>query len=391
MPIPAQPYKGTRDFYPKNSVINQDSNTNYTIYQRYIIDTWRRTMIGLGFSEYDASIIENAEIYLAKSGEELGSKQLYNFVDKGNRSIALRPEMTPTLARMITAKEQNLRYPLRWFSIPNCFRYEAPQKGRSREFWQLNVDIIGLADNAVDQEILFVANQVMQAFGGGDNYKIRVGNRQVLDKFILDNNLNSKKVQIYKLLDEWKKLGTIEKQKLSALNLTLSQNDFELCKSFVDNSKLNFDFSVNIIGDNSIVRGIAYYTGMVFEAFDNDNSNSRSMFGGGRYDNLLELFGGENLPCIGFGAGDMVLMEYLIHYKLLDGHPAFETWKKANYPEVVGVMVLDPANLGLVYKEVLPGLSQRNKTWDIDYDYSRAENKRYESLKKRGCAEIIKV
>ena len=392
MSISTQPYKGTRDFYPKNSIISQGSNTDYMIYQRYIIDTWRRTMIGLGFSEYEASIIESAQIYLEKSGEELGSKQLYSFLDKGDRKIALRPEMTPTLARIIANNRQNLRYPLRWFSIPNCFRYEAPQKGRNREFWQLNVDIIGIEGEGVDQEMLFVANQVMKAFGGGGSYTIRVGDRQILDGFITSNALESKKPAVYKLLDEWKKLKTIENRTKFALELNLTNIEFVLCNNYVNNSKLQSDTnSENIQADNSIVRGLAYYTGVVFEAFDNNPNNSRSLMGGGRYDKLFEIFDGQDLPCIGFGAGDIVLMEYLKHYQLLDGHPSFETWKKANYPEVIGLMILDEDNLSILYNEILPHLSEQGKTWDIDYDYTRAENKRYETLKKRGCTEIIKV
>ena len=172
----------------------------------------------------------------------------------------------------------------------------------------------------------------------------------------------------------------------------LSNSDFELCNNFIANSELKLAIKTNnIIADNSIVRGLAYYTGMVFETFDNDPDNSRSLMGGGRYDNLLDLFGGKNLPCIGFGAGDIVLMEYLKHYQLLDGHLAFENWKKINYPEVIGIMILEAANLEIVYSEILPSLSEQGKTWDIDYDYSRPESKRYETLKKRGCTEIIKV
>jgi histidyl-tRNA synthetase len=391
MSLSTLPYKGTRDFYPKDSIINQDSKTDYMVYQRYIVDMWRSTMISLGFDEYDASIIESADIYLAKSGEELGSKQLYNFTDKGGREIALRPEMTPSLARMVAAKEQNLRYPLRWFSIPNCFRYEATQKGRSREFWQLNVDIVGADGEEFSNEIIFVANEVMKAFGE-PNFEILVGNRKLLDKFIIEKSLTEKSTEIYKLLDDWKKLANNHSRKTFALETGLTENEFELCLGFVEN-KSNFSGLFQAENVKSIVRGLAYYTGIVFEAFDLNLDNSRALLGGGAYTNLMELFGGKKVNCLGFGMGDAVLFEYLKFWKLLDGHPNFEQWKKQNYPEKVGIMLINqsPENIKNMYDVILPKLRIENKTWDIDYDIDRSENKRYESLKKRGCTEIIKV
>ena len=165
--ISTQPYKGTRDFYPEDLVK-----------RNYIFDIWRKSLISSGFVEYDSSIIENAEMYVAKSGEELGSKQLYHFMDKGDRHIALRPEMTPTLARMVSDKYRDLRYPLRWFSIPNCFRYEQPQKGRLREFWQLNVDIVGAQAGGSDLEIMTVAGNLFLDFGADKSmFKIMFNHR----------------------------------------------------------------------------------------------------------------------------------------------------------------------------------------------------------------------
>ena len=149
MSISSQPYKGTRDFYPKN-----------LLKRNYIFQTWRQTLIANGYEEYDCSVVENAQIYIAKSGEELGSKQLYSFTDKGDRAIALRPEMTPSLARMISNHFGDMKFPLRWFSIPNCFRYERPQKGRLREFWQVNVDLIGKNAGESDLEILNLVGQL---------------------------------------------------------------------------------------------------------------------------------------------------------------------------------------------------------------------------------------
>jgi histidyl-tRNA synthetase len=210
--ISTNPYKGTRDFYPEDMKR-----------RNYIFDTWRYVLVQNGFVEYDSSVVENAEIYLAKSGEELGSKQLYSFIDKGDRKIALRPEMTPTLARIVAAKFGEMRFPLRWFSIPNCFRYERPQKGRLREFWQLNVDIIGKEAGEVDIELLVVTAKMFLAFGADRSmFKIMFNHRQVLDKWLESNNLLDQKTTIYAVLDDWFKVS-IEENK-TKLNSELKVN-----------------------------------------------------------------------------------------------------------------------------------------------------------------------
>ncbi len=381
-----QAYKGTRDFYPDaNQFVNSQKDTNFLIYRQYIFDTWRKTLLNLGFVEYDCSIIEQAEIYLAKSGEELGGKQLYNFHDKSDRHIALRPEMTPSLARMVADKYNELRFPLRWFSIPNCFRYEAPQKGRLREFWQLNVDIIGQKAGSVDLEMMFVVSEVMKAFGASqESFKIKFNHRQVLDEWIKRNAFWKYRNDVYDFLDDYYKI--IKGEKENKLSTYLNDNQMLILNNLLSGESIEFNEyaaigremeelenlflmieNSNNKGNNNynffkkagsfkngsifdslfeldptIVRGLAYYTGLVFECFDNHQSFNRALFGGGRYDNLLDLFDKPKTPAIGFGMGDVPIMEFLQNWNLLDGFENFETWKKANQKQKVGIMpILD--------------------------------------------------
>jgi histidyl-tRNA synthetase len=389
--LSSQPYKGTRDFYPEDLAR-----------RNYIFETWRKVLTSSGFIEYDCSVIENAEIYLAKSGEELGSKQLYSFIDKGDRKIALRPEMTPSLARIVSAKFGELKMPLRWFSIPNCFRYEKPQKARLREFYQLNVDIIGKAAGEVDLELMYTLGQIFQAFGAKkEMFKIMFNHRKVLDQWLEQNNLIENKELIYATLDNWHKLTLAENEtklgeKLDNKEVNLivelcskqgqSWNNyleiangtpelkqiFEILPTVLPN--VEFEFSPTII------RGIAYYTGLVVEGFNKNPISPRALFGGGRYDNLLDLFG-KNAPAIGVGVGDVPWADFLTEWDLW---PDF----KVNQ-NIVGIMPFDIKDLSEIYSSVIPSLN--GQPYDIDYEYQRSENKRYETLKKRDCTNIIKV
>lgn len=248
------PYKGVRDLYPEDMVI-----------QNYIFNTWRKVSEQFGYEEYSASLLELTEIYTEKSGAEIVNEQTFTFTDRGDRSVTLRPEMTPTLARMVAARRKSLKFPLRWFSIPNLFRYERPQKGRRREHWQLNVDLLGVADISADVDIVKFAYTVMKEFGAKDeDFEIRLnyptGTKEDLEKF---------------------------KEKLSESGIT--------------NTKI----------DETLARGQTYYTGIVFEVFDTNPANTRSIAGGGRYDNLLEIFDVEPIPAVGFGMGDITLRDFL--------------------------------------------------------------------------------
>ena len=389
--LPSQPYKGTRDFYP------QDLQR-----RSYIFETWRKVLVANGFVEYDCSVIENAEVYLAKSGEELGSKQLYSFVDKGDRKIALRPEMTPSLARMISAKFGELKMPLRWFSIPNCFRYEKPQKARLREFYQLNLDIVGKAAGEVDLELMYVLGQVFRAFGAKkEMYKIMFNHRQVLDKWLEQNQLIGSKDFIYASLDNWHKMTLTENQtKLSErLDMNQIKTIVELCNKQgqswsqylqIADQMPELKLILRILPDilpevefefsPTIIRGIAYYTGLVVEGFSKNPTSPRALFGGGRYDDLLDLFG-KNAPAIGVGIGDVPWSDFLTEWNLWPDFAASQN--------MVGIMPFDIKDLIEIYSKVIPSLG--SLPYDIDYEYHRSENKRYETLKKRGCASIIKV
>lgn len=388
MTLSTQPYKGTRDFYPEELAK-----------RNYIFNTWRKVLIASGFVEYDCSILESAEMYLAKSGEELGSKQLYAFEDKGERKIALRPEMTPSLARMVAGKFRELKFPLRWFSIPNCFRYERPQKGRTREFWQLNADIIGLEAGEADLEILLLLGKTFLEFGATkEMFSIRYGHRGLLDEWINKNNLNDKKEAVYAILDNWRKLVG-DKKLAFATELNLTDVELGLISEMVENPDQIDTTSfaeialiqkslpiilpeVEFVFDPTIVRGIAYYTGLVFEAFDHNPENNRAMFGGGRYDNLMELFG-QKSPAVGAAIGDLTWHEFLVGWNLYPENLGEST--------KVGILALNRDSLTEIFGKTIPKLISENKLYEVNYEYERSENKRYDALKKRGCGEVIKV
>ncbi len=324
-----QPYKGTRDFYPKKMA-----------QQSYLFDTMSMVAEQYGYEEYNASILEETDLYRAKSGDELVNEQTYNFIDRGDREVTIRPEMTPTLARMIAAKRKELVFPLRWYSIPNLFRYERPQRGRLREHWQLNVDIIGVDTQDAEIEIISVANSVMKLFGAvEEDFTIRLNNRKLID-FILKDYLNlsdeeSKKTS--KLIDRMHKipsedfakalediidknaeklLSILKIKNLESLPDEILQSDGaqELKSLIVDLDELKIN---NYTYDPSLMRGFDYYTGIVFEVFDNHPENSRSLFGGGRYDELVGIFGVESVSAVGFGMGDVTISDFLETHKLL--------------------------------------------------------------------------
>jgi histidyl-tRNA synthetase len=324
--INTESYKGVRDFYPEDLFV-----------QNYIFDTWKKVVESFGYSEYSASILESAELYKAKSGEEIVNEQTYTFTDRGDREVTLRPEMTPTVARMVAAKERTLSFPLRWYSIPNLFRYEKPQRGRLREHWQLNVDIFGVNSNDADVEIMTIAYQIMKTFGAKDSdFIIKINDRKLVnilyEKFGLDEE-NSYKVS--KIIDKKNKISksTFEasleeimgdKSKEFAYLLEsneklldhLGENKYS--KELIDLiEKLEKNGVKNVVFDPTLMRGFDYYTGVVFEVFDVHPDNNRSVFGGGRYDDLLDIFGARKVPAFGFGAGDVTLKDFLESHSLL--------------------------------------------------------------------------
>ena len=321
--LSTQPYKGTRDFYPEDKRI-----------QKWMFSEMRKVLELHGYEEYDASVIEPYELFASKTSEEIINDQIYDFEDRGGRRVVLRPEMTPSVSRMVAARRNELTYPLRWYSLPNLWRYERPQKGRLREHWQLNVDLFGASGLMADTEIVIIADALMQNFGATrDTYVIKYNSRKLIqdilqDYFKLDENqLRS----VIRLTDRIHKIETSHfKEQLMHLvpsgivdeliTLIRSRDLLDVPENIGNESLKHLkdidDYLrsrglTNIQFDMTLMRGFDYYTDFVFEIFDTNPSNNRSMFGGGRYDNLLSLFGAEPLPTVGFGFGDVTLRIFL--------------------------------------------------------------------------------
>lgn len=320
-------YKGTRDFYPDEMR-----------FRNWMFSVMRDTVRSFGYQEYDGPILESFDLYSAKTGEEIVSRQLYDFIDKGDRRVAIRPEMTPTLARMVAAQNRNLPKPIRWFSIPNLWRYEAPGHGRLREHWQLNVDIFGVNSLRAEVEIIQLACEILFAFKAPkDAFKVKISHRKLLDDFLkISLSLNETKgIALSKILDKKNKISNEEFEKLLGEILEKPKSQIPLVNQFLHSSideirkiegigqstineikelfqnLANLELSSQIEFDPSIVRGFDYYTGFIFEIFDTNPENRRSLYGGGRYDNLIGLFSNEELSGIGFGLGDVTLENFL--------------------------------------------------------------------------------
>ena len=324
---------GFRDFYPPELSIRS-----------HITNAWREVARRYGFEEYDGPPLEPLELYTAKSGEEIVT-QLYNFVDKGGRTVALRPEMTPTFARMVGARAPGLKKPVRWFSIPQLFRYERTQRGRLREHFQWNVDIVGDEDVGADAEVLAVAIDALRLLGlTAQDVVARINDRRLLEQLLLYIGVTPAKMAVaYTVID---KIGRDSAEKtrerlhteagLAAADvervLALFQQDLDSLSAHyaqvpavaVELARLRSYFAqLGDLGlrdyvrfDPGIVRGLAYYTGIVFEIFDRQGE-LRALCGGGRYDDLLKNVGGVDLPALGFGMGDVVLGELLADRGLL--------------------------------------------------------------------------
>lgn len=335
MKLSTQPYKGARDFYPENKRI-----------QNYMFNTMRRVVERYGYEEYDAPMLEPIELYLAKTGEEIVHEQTYVFEDRGGRTVTIRPEMTPTVSRMVAAKRQELAYPLRWYSIPNLWRYERPQRGRLREHWQLNVDVFGIDNLTAEAEMIQIVDGILKSFGARhDMYAIRLNSRKLMD-YIMHGYLGLNETQahtIVKLIDRIHKmpaetfiveaeaifnptqrdegacnklLGLLKIKQIDHLpEVIRKHHSIAELKNLLDTLK---DYRIsNAVFDITLMRGFDYYTDIVFEVFDNHPDNNRSMFGGGRYDGLVGMFGVEPVPTVGFGMGDVSLQNFLETHELL--------------------------------------------------------------------------
>ncbi len=332
--LSTQPYKGTRDYYPSDKRL-----------QNYIFGIWARTAKRFGYEEYAAPLIEPLQVYTAKSGQELAGEQTYRFVDRGNRDVVIRPEMTPSISRMVAARRHELAYPARLFSIANFMRYERPQRGREREFWQLNVDMFGAEGAHADSEIITFGFETMKAFGATpDMYVVKVNSRSIIDAMMHDYlGLDPIQAQLMVKLFDRKNKITNEAFRDQAIEifgiesakdglgkiaqLLLAKSMDTLPAEIAHNpaaEHLNAVFDVlkrrgvtNAVLDITLMRGFDYYTGIVFEFFDVHPDNNRAMFGGGRYDGLVGLFGAEPLSAVGIAPGLSMTELFLESHGLL--------------------------------------------------------------------------
>ncbi|MDD2657132.1 MAG: HisS family protein [Candidatus Pacebacteria bacterium] len=308
-PLSTEPYKGVRDFYPADWA-RMDA----------LFSTLRSVLRGWGYEEYNASPLERAELYEAKTSDEIVGEQTYTFIDRGDRKVTLRPEMTPTLARMVANKRREIPFPLRWFSIPNVFRYERPQKGRLREHYQLNVDLVGASSDEADIEIIQLASALLKAFGARESdFIIRVNSRSLLNAACAAAGLKGEHIRQYlHLLDKRAKMTPAAFE--AARNAITTKDplaliDSKVMETFIETLKARG--VGNAVFDPGTTRGFDYYTGIVFEVFDTNPANPRSLFGGGRFDKLVALFGSDPIPAVGFGMGDVTLADFLETHGLL--------------------------------------------------------------------------
>ncbi len=307
-----QTVKGTREFYPEQMAL-----------RNFIYAKVRAASQSFGYQEYDGPFIEPIDLYAAKSGEELVKKQSFTFEDRGGDLVTLRPELTPSLARMIAAKQGELTFPVRWWSFGPFWRYEQPQKGRSREFFQWNVDMLGVSSPEADAELIAIGATFLRSVGlSPERALIYVNNRRLMDsEFDALDIAPEKRLDVSNLVDRRSKMESA-KWDAYALELGISQKqldglknilaDFELWKKSDELTRLfaaleALGVAEYVKFDPNIMRGLLYYTGTVFEAFDTTGSLRRAIFGGGRYDNLLADVGGNPISGVGFAMGDVVI------------------------------------------------------------------------------------
>jgi histidyl-tRNA synthetase len=335
MALNKQPYRGTRDFFPKNKRV-----------QDYLFSVMTKTAESFGYESYEGPLLEEVDLYLAKSGEELINEQIYSFTDRGERHVAIRPEMTPTVARMVAQVHRESSKPLRWFSIPRMMRYEKPQRGRMREFWQLNCDIFGAPGRTGEVEILQVAIELFESYGATNkHFEIVLNDRAIVDavfKRIMKAD-DKQTHRLYKIADKSKKVNEEAVKKMvgevgltpeaehifysylqlktfsNVDNFLKKNNEVEIADAFSEFIKLTEanGLSEYLVYDPSIVRGLDYYTGIVFEMFDKHPDNRRALCGGGAFANLLQIFNEDPLPGVGFGLGDVTLEDFLTVHGLL--------------------------------------------------------------------------
>ncbi|HEY5894696.1 MAG TPA: histidine--tRNA ligase [Chthoniobacterales bacterium] len=377
---------GFRDFYPADCAR-----------RNYILDTWRAVCRRYGFVEYDGPVLEPIELYKKKSGGELVG-QLFDFVDKGERHVALRPEMTPSLTRMVAARAKDFRKPLKWFCVPQFFRYEKQQRGRTREFYQLNADIIGEESPAADAELIALVIDVLRAFGFTENdFVVRLSSRTAWEDFFTARGGNPEdEYAFFQIVDKAERTP-IEKTDALLSPFGIKAEEvlaFMRSKEPVAGlAQVVGDLTSRGLGafveiDYAVVRGLAYYTGTVFEVFDR-GKNERALAGGGRYDNLLNLMsdGKTNLPALGVGMGDVVLAN------LINDVPAAREKLEAaltnGRPCDVYVIIAKEELRGEALKLVQ---SLRDAGQEVDYSLTPAKvGKQFQTAEQLGASKAVLV
>lgn len=332
--LSSEPYKGTRDFYPEDMRV-----------RNYIFNTWQKVVESYGFEAYDSPMLEPVEIFAAKSGQELVNDQTYQFVDRGDRRVAIRPELTPSVSRMVAKRRQEIALPARWYNLGRFMRYERPQRGREREFWQLNVDIFGTEGARPEAEIITLGAELLKALGATDSmYQIKVNNRKLIN-FMMAHYLGLDTVQAHlmiKLFDRKSKISNDDfrdqaieifgesaapegLRKVAELLAAKSMADLPEAIRESDTvsevqelfTQLEVSGVKNARFDITLMRGLDYYTGTVFEFFDTHPENNRALFGGGRYDGLVGLFGAEPISAVGMAPGYSMTELFVLTHKLL--------------------------------------------------------------------------
>ncbi|MBF0277667.1 MAG: histidine--tRNA ligase [SAR324 cluster bacterium] len=367
--------KGTRDFYPEEMRM-----------RNWLFDVWRNTALQFGFEEYDACVLEHAELYTRKAGDEI-TEQLYSFEDKSGRHLSLRPEMTPSLARMVLQHQKALSFPLKWFSVPQCFRYERMTRGRRREHFQWNADIIGESSEIAEAEILSLLLTVCRNLGlTSKDICLFLNDRRILNE-ILDSIGVPEQLHpnVMVIMDKRDKVSSdafteLLQQEEMALSQITRLNEFlaiptmeELAsklgetKGLISLRKIMALMTQSGLGDFlkfdvSIVRGLSYYTGMIFEINDADKAQ-RAICGGGRYDSLLSTYGGGSIPAVGFGFGDVVILDVLSDLKKL---PSFA--RRLDY--LVVPFSADEIGMALTISNQL---RQKGKSVECDYSLKKVK------------------
>lgn len=387
--LSSEPYKGTRDFYPEDMRRRE-----------YIFHTWRRVVKRYGYEAYDAPILEPLEIYAAKSGQELVNDQTYQFIDRGDRRVAIRPEMTPSVSRMIARRRQEIAYPARWYSIAQFMRYERPQRGREREFWQLNVDLFGANGAAPEAEIIGIGAELLKEFGAKqDMYQIRINNRKVIN-FMMAQFLGLDTVQAQMMIKLFDRKGKISHEAFrdqaieifgengakdglqKIAQLLAAKNMADLPESIRDSDAvvevqelftlLEAQGIKNARFDITLMRGLDYYTGTVFEFFDTHPENNRALFGGGRYDGLVGLFGAEPVSAVGMAPG------YTMTELFLESHKLFPEF----YSETdIYAVVLKDAEVGAA--ALAARLRSEGLSVELDMTGRKADKQLKTAIKKR--------